>query len=255
MQENYYRNILWTSAFPKWLRRPLALWVRLKEKMLTPFFDQIIFAEKCYRNEIRFLAARATVLENKSVLPAGFVRHPVEGKIVLAFTGTLGESTGVFEAIKLADELYEKRGDIELRILGACAIPDVLAEIMNRCSGKPYIRLTAGKMQVGHDRILDLISKAHFGIISYPPSPHTADRIPTKLFEYLSARLPILLTDNPAWHALTDPVSAAIHVDFRDPDVEKILVEMARKDFYSGPVDEFLWTSEEPRLVALVDNL
>jgi len=255
VQENYYRNILWTPTFPSWLRRPLALWVRLKEKMLTPFFHDIIFAEKCYVNEMEFLAKGATILENKSVLPEGFTRQPAEGKIMLAFTGTLGVSTGVFEAIRLADKLYEKRSDIELRILGACAIPDVLAEIMNRCSGKPYIRLTAGKMQVGHDRILDLISRAHFGIISYPPSPHTADRVPTKLFEYLSARLPILLTDNPTWHALTDPVSAAIHVDFKNPDIDKILVEMLRRDFYNGPVDQFLWKAEEQKLIDLVAGL
>jgi glycosyltransferase involved in cell wall biosynthesis len=255
VQENYYRNLLWTSTFPPWLRRPLALWVRLKEKLLTPFFDGIIFAEKCYVDEIKFLASKATIIENKSVLPAGFVRRPVEGKIVLAFTGTLGVSTGVFEAIKLVDELFEKRGDIELQIMGACSIPDVLAEIMNRCSGKSYIKLTAGKMQVGHERILDLISRAHFGVISYPPSPHTASRIPTKLFEYMSAKLPILLTDNPTWHALTDPVSAAIHVDFKNPDVDKILVDMSRRDFYTKPVDDFFWKSEEQKLIDLIKGL
>ena len=126
---------------------------------------------------------------------------------------------------------------------------------MNRCSGKSYIRLTASKMQVGHSRILDLIARAHFGIISYPKSLHTSDRIPTKLFEYLSAKLPILLTDNPAWHALADPLSAAIAVDFRNPDVDKILVEMASREFYTGPVYQFFWRSGERKLVDLVANL
>jgi hypothetical protein len=126
---------------------------------------------------------------------------------------------------------------------------------MDRCSGKPYIKLTAGKMQVGHSRIVDLIARAHFGIISYPASPHTFNRIPTKLFEYLSAKLPILLTDNPAWRALTDPLSAAVAVDFRDPDIDKILVEMAGREYYTGSVDQFFWRSEERKLVDLVANL
>ncbi len=255
IQENYYRNIRWTLAFPPWLRRPLALWVRLKEKLMAPFFHRIIFAEKCYAEEMRFLAAKATVIENKSVLPADFTRRPNNGKITLAFTGTLGLSTGVFEAIDLVEQLHEKRADIELHIVGYCALPEMLAEIMNRCSGKSYIRLTAGRMQVGHERILDLISRAHFGIVSYPASPHTYNRIPTKLFEYLSARLPILLTDNPSWRALTDPLSAAIAVDFSDPDVDNILVEMAKREFYSGPVDQFFWASEEQKLIDLVDGL
>jgi glycosyltransferase involved in cell wall biosynthesis len=255
IQENYYRNILWTRAFPGWLRVPLATWVRFKEKVLTPFFHGIIFAEKCYTDELRFLASRAVVLENKSVLPDGFKRQPEQGKIILAFTGTLGESTGVFDAISLADQLYEKRADIELHIIGFCAMPEVLANIMNRCAGKKYIRLVAGKMQIGHDKILDLISRAHFGIVSYPASPHTADRIPTKLFEYLSAKLPILVSDNPRWRSLTDPISAAIAVDFRDPDVDVILSEMSKREFYTGPVDEFFWKSEAHKLVDLVDGL
>lgn len=255
VQENYYRNLRWTQAFPAWLRRPLALWVRLKERMLTPFFHRIIFAEKCYVDELSFLSNRAVILENKSVLPSGFQRRPESGKVMLAFTGTLGKSTGVFEAISLAEKLYEKRADIELHIMGFCALPDMLAEIMNRCAGKKYIRLTAGKMQVGHERILDLISRAHFGIVSYPPSPHTANRVPTKLFEYVSARLPILLSDNPGWHALTEPISAAIPVDFHNPDIDKLLLEMAQRQFYTGPVDDFFWRAGEQKLVRLVEEL
>jgi hypothetical protein len=110
-------------------------------------------------------------------------------------------------------------------------------------------------MQVGHSTILDLISKAHFGIVAYPPSPHTVARIPTKLFEYLSARLPVLLQDNPAWIALTAPVSAAIVVDFRNPDVDRLLVEMTGTTFYTGPVDDFFWTSEEQKLLKLVEGV
>ena len=255
IQENYYRNIVWTRAFPRWARRPLALWVRLKERLLTPFFHRIIFAEKCYADELKFLSSRAVIIENKAVLPSGFTRHPSDSKLLLAFTGTLGESTGVFQAIDFADRLYEKRADLELHIIGFCAVADVLADIMNRCSGKSYIRLTAGKMQVGHSRIMDLVSRAHFGIISYPPSPHTANRVPTKLFEYMSARLPILLSINPRWQSLTEPVSAAIAVDFLNPNLEKILAEMTGRTFCTGPVDSFLWLSEGQKLVDLVADL
>ncbi|HZY80146.1 MAG TPA: hypothetical protein VFE50_11530 [Cyclobacteriaceae bacterium] len=255
IQENYYRNILHTHAFSSWLRMPVAMWVRMKEYLFVPFFNQVILAEKCYVDELSFVPKSSTILENKSVLPPGFERRPSANKIILAFTGTLGESTGVFQAIELAEKLHEKRADIELHIMGFCALPNVLADIMSRCSGKSYIKLLAGKMQIGHSSILDLISKAHFGIISYPASPHTAGRIPTKLFEYLSARLPILLQDNSPWVGLTNRVSAAIVVDFHNPDVDRLLKDMTSKTFYTGPVDEFFWRSEEPKLIKLIEGL
>jgi glycosyltransferase involved in cell wall biosynthesis len=257
IQENYYRNIRRTTAFPAATRIPLAAWVRFKERLFTPFFNRLILAEKCYRDELGFVSSNALVIENKAVLPPGFQRRPEQGKLLLAFTGTLGESTGIFQAIDLADKLYQNRPDLELHITGYCSIPEVLAEIINRCTGKKYIKLTAGKMQVGHEQILDLISRAHFGIISYPPSSHTSGRIPTKLFEYLSARLPILLQGNPSWVALAEGASGAIVVDFKNPDIDSLLHEMTQRTFYAGPapVDEFLWKSQEPDLVKLVESL
>ena len=255
VRENYYRNIIWTHAFPAWLRRPVAWFVRTREWLLTPFFHRIILAEKCYVEELKFLASKAVVIENKAALPAGFARRPDNDKLLLAFTGTLGESTGVFEAIEFADRLYARRADLELHIIGFCAMPDMLADIMNRCSGKSYIKLVAGKMQVGHERIMNLIARANFGIISYPPSPHTANRIPTKLFEYMSAGLPILLSENPTWRKLTEPVSAAIMVDFQNPTLEKILADIGSRTFYNREVKDFLWDSEKQKLIDLVKGL
>ncbi|HMJ69050.1 MAG TPA: hypothetical protein VK508_09145 [Cyclobacteriaceae bacterium] len=255
IQENYYRNIRWTRAFPAGARIPLAVWVRLKELLFTPFFHRVILAEKCYCTELSFVPSKAVVIENKAVIPSAFRRRPEQGKLLLAFTGTLGESTGVYQAIDLADRLYEKRADLELHIIGFCAVPEVLAEIIGRCAGKKYIHLTAGRMQVGHEQIMDLISRAHFGIISYPPSPHTSDRIPTKLFEYLSAGLPILLQDNPAWVALAAQVSGAIVVDFKKPDVDGLLIEMADRTLHAAAIDGFLWKSEEKKLIEVIGGL
>jgi hypothetical protein len=253
IQENYYQNILWTGVFSPWVRRLIAWWVRITEWLTTPFFHRVIFAEKCYTEELSFVASKAVVIENKAALPGGFIRSAASDKLLLAFTGTLGESTGVFEAIAFADRLYERRADLELHIIGFCAQPEKLAQIMSQCSGKRYIKLVVGKMQVGHERIMNLIGRANFGIISYPPSPHTANRTPTKLFEYMSAKLPILLSNNPRWQALTDPLSAAIMVDFQKPTLERILAEMNGRNFYTGPVDDFLWASEKQKLIDLVN--
>jgi glycosyltransferase involved in cell wall biosynthesis len=252
IQENYYRNIRLTRSFPRLTRLPLAFWVRFKELLFTPFFHRVILAEKCYKNELAFVPSSAVVIENKAAFPPGFRRQPEDGKMVLAFTGTLSESTGVFQAIELADRLYQKQPDIELHIAGSCAVPEVLADIINRCTGKKYIRLTASRMQVDHDEILEVIAKAHFGIISYPPSPHTSGRIPTKMFEYMVAGLPILLQNNPAWVALAKPVSAAITVDFQHLDVDAILDEMRTRKFYTEPATGFTWDSEKDKLIALI---
>ncbi len=255
VQENYYRNILWTAAFPKWIRRPISWGVRLKEWLFSPWVNRVIFAEKCYVDELKFMSRKATVIENKSLLPPSFQRAPVTGKILLAFTGTLGESTGVFDAIRLADLLHGHNPQVELEIIGFCPRPSVLKTLEQACAQRPHVTLTAGSMQVGHERIVDLLQRAHFGIISYPTSPHTSARIPTKLFEYISARLPILLCNNPRWIELADKVSAAIPVNFEQPDPVSILEKMESTRFYTAAVDWAHWQTEESKLVDLISQL
>ena len=255
VQENYYRNILWTSAFPGWMRRPIAWAVRLKERVFAPWVNRVIFAEKCYASELKFMSGKAVVVENKSLLPPDFRRVPKAGKTVLAFTGTLGESTGVFDAIRLTDLLHEKDPSVELEIIGFCPRPNVLKRLQKMCGERPYISMEAGPMQVGHERIVDLLQRAHFGIISYPPSPHTSGRIPTKLFEYVSARLPILICNHGPWVELTARVSAAIPLDFENLDGASILDKMKHTQFYTSEVDWAFWRNDEQKLLDLVASL
>ena len=65
IQENYWRNILYTDAFPKIIRPLIASFVRLKEWATSPFFSRFLLAEKCYAYELGFLKNKFVVIENK----------------------------------------------------------------------------------------------------------------------------------------------------------------------------------------------
>ena len=65
VRENYVKNIMHTTVFPRLLRPMLAAWVRLKELITKPFFNQYLLAEKIYRKQLGFLPDRAVVIENK----------------------------------------------------------------------------------------------------------------------------------------------------------------------------------------------
>ena len=94
IRENYFRNVAHTTSVGYLLRWPLAALVRLKEKVLAPFFHHFILAEKAYESEFNFFKDRFTILENRSVKRAVTVatRDPRR----LLFSGTLARSKGVF---------------------------------------------------------------------------------------------------------------------------------------------------------------
>jgi len=267
IQENYWRNILFTDAFPKPIRPLIAFFVRLKEWVTSPFFSRFLLAEKCYSHELGFIKNKFLVIENKCKVPEGFQRKPNKDSIELIFTGTIAESTGIFQAIDLAKKLHAVESKIELTIIGYCSQPKALLQIEEEVSKNPFIHLIGGKDLVSHTVIMNTIATANFGIVSYPISRHTENRIPTKLYEYLACQLPIILQNHKPWIETCSPFDAAIAINFENPEIESILWQITKRNFYSTPfranpnsanstISETLtWQGEEIKLLGLVNTI
>lgn len=255
VQENYWRNIMYTNAWPKLLSPLIAFVVRWKEWFTAPFFSKFLLAEKCYATELSFGKNRSLVIENKCRIPSDFKRTTTSDFIQLIFTGTIAESTGVFEAVELAKKLHAVDPRIRLNIVGQCLQLKTLRRLENETLQNSFIKLIGGSEFVSHDKIVEAISSAHFGIVSYPPSPHTENKIPSKLYEYLACQLPILLQKSELWASLCKSSDSAIVVDFAQPDVTLILRAMTEKQFYSQNVGEASWITEEKKLIDALHSI
>ncbi len=253
IQENYYRNILYTDAFPKLLKPILALWVRAKEKLTSPFFHWFFLAERGYEKEFSFTREKVTVLENKPRITKHLKREKLVGKTNLLFSGTLGESTGLFKAISLAKDLHQLDKTITLHIIGYAAKHETYVKIMNEISGYDFINMTGGNHLVPHVEIMEAIMKADFGIIAYPPSPHTQNSMPTKLYEYVASKLPILLLDHKPWVEFCQKYDAAIVLGDLKP--AELLSKMRTIAFYTKEPNQVSWISEEIKLLYLLRKI
>ncbi len=255
IQENYWRNILQTNAFPKVARPFLATWVRLKEKLTSPLFHWNFLAEKGYEKELGFIGKKYSVIENKVKVPDGFRRKPNPAKTKLLFSGTLAESTGIFEAIELAKNLHGLNTDIELFIIGFCALPQTLKDIKQAIQNCPFITLVGGGSLVPHAQIMAAIATADFGLVAYRLSPHIENSMPTKLYEYLGCQLPILLQDHRPWVEMCRPCSASVTVNFSNPDINSVLHQMKNSKFYLTPPADVTWAAEEVKLLKIIEGL
>lgn len=246
VQENYYLNILYGNAFPRVLKWPLALFVRIKEMTCAHFVDLFILAEKVYEPQLKFVRKNSIILENKAILPAGFRRSPIQG-LDLLFSGTLAESTGVFEAIRIASLLHKIDSSIRLLIIGFAPDSKVRTRLAEEVTGRSFITLRTSSEALPHKLIIEAISTAHFGIVCYPESPHTSGAIPTKAYEYLACGLPVLTT--PLWSPLFDPYNASIIFD-KSTSAPELLRKMKSGAFYTTKPASVLWEYERTRLLA-----
>jgi len=256
IQENYWRNILWTNTYPAIFRQILAVWVRSKEVFLSPLFSLFLLAEKGFEKEMSFFKKKFVILENKGVLPANYSRSKVDNNINLLFSGTISESTGVFQAIELARRLHNCNNQVRLHIIGYCSLSSTLHKIKELVQNDSFITITGGDQLIPHKDIIHEIAHSDFGIIYYPQSPHIENKIPTKLYEYLSAQLPILIQPHSPWIELCKPYHAAIAIDFNSPiDAPALLLRLMETKFYTIPPVNMLWLSEEDKLVEAMNKI
>ena len=254
VQENYYRNILYTNAFPVWLRVPIAWFVRIKELISSPFITMFILAEVGYVKELSFVQRKSIVLENKFKRPADLpsVKTKTNDSINLLFSGTLDEATGVFDAIDLTKNLHASNNRIRLTLIGYCSRQATYLRIQQEISNCNFIDLKSGNELVPHSEIIKEIKKADVGIITYPVTKITENRMPTKLFEYLGCGLPVLLPHHKSW---TDrcPESAYLSIDFKNPDIDSINKYLNSTKPFDPTLCDVFWKDEATRMVNLLE--
>jgi hypothetical protein len=170
----------------------------------------------------------------------------------LVFTGTLSESTGVFAAIEIASELYQVDAGVILTIIGFCPRAEDLHRLQATCLEKPFIALKGGDRLIPHGDILEEIAQSDFGMITYPRNPSTWHSIPTKLYEYLGMKIPIIMVANPKWMSLAERYTAAIAVDLENISAPAVVALMRSTAFYPIEPEGVYWESEEQKLLNLI---
>jgi hypothetical protein len=257
IQENYFRNLIYTNSFPFGIKHILAIGVRALEYGTRPFVNHYLLAEKNYQKEFSFTKNKHTILENKLLKSSVKPRMKRQDDCIqLLYTGTIAENYGVFEAVELTKNLYKLDSKIRLKIIGFAAQKTVLEKLKNEIQNLDFITITGGETFVPHQEILTAIAEADFGLISYRPDKSTENCIPTKIYEYLAHKLPYLISPNPIWLELTSKYNAGITIDFLNYNADKILEQLRETKFYTSEageevywVEDSYWLSEKSSAV------
>jgi len=256
VQEDYKQNILSRRAVPKWSSYLTAAIVRLVEYSARPWVDHYVLAEKVY-GSLPFIKQDHTILENKfkQLSPNSHLKK--EGvDLTFIYTGTIARSFGIFEALEFFEKMHALYPSTKLEIVGYAADKKVLKDLKEKIFDQPHIRLVGGSQLVPHKSIIQHLSQADFGLVSYRKEPNITSRFPTKIFEYLALGLPMILQDHKPWVDYCNEDSAAIAINYQDYNVASIWEQINHQKFYpQGPPKKAFWSQESTLLIDLVDRL
>jgi hypothetical protein len=261
VQENHYRNIIWSHATPSFGRRLQATLTRGLERITNRMIVHYILAERCYINECSFIKdeQQYTLLENKAIRPDGSPgwHLPAEGEnLRILFAGTINHSYGILDTLPLLEAISALHPALEYTICGHCPNPALEQELQELARQRPWMRLLISPDPLPHPFILEQLRRTHFSLLAYRVNPSNEGCIPTRLWEALAWQVPLILRQEHPWNALVSQYQAGFSVDFLQPDPDLLQQGLFDRRYYTLPMpDALYWESDEVRWLALVDRL
>jgi glycosyltransferase involved in cell wall biosynthesis len=109
------------------------------------------------------------------------------------------------------------------------------------------------------------MSHSKAGIVTFHPLPNHIDAQPNKMFEYMSAGLPIITSNFPLWKEIVEGNSCGICVNPLDPEeigkaIEYIIshsneAEKMGQNGKKAVLEKYNWQVEEKKLFEVYEEL
>ena len=263
VHEDLPRQVLTKYWLPAVARRPVSWAVSACEWLAARIFDAIVPAEPIIAR--RFPPRKTTLVQNfpipdELVLPDSIPCR--ERPPHFAYIGGISVIRGVCEIIQATGLTRGNDGqDARLSLAGAFQPPGLLDEVRSAPGwGQVDFHGWADRSQVA-----GILGNIQAGLAVLHPTPKYLDAWPTKMFEYMSVGLPVIVSDFPLWRGIVEDAGCGLLVDPLDPQaiadaMQWILDHPAEAEAMGRRGREavekhYNWETEAEKLVALYNKL
>ena len=250
VQEDYFKNLWHQRFYPQVFRHLLAISIRCFELICTPFINGYFLAESIYQKDISFTKTKAVILDNKSLpIETNKTNEPFN----VVFTGTLSHYSKVIESIELFLKIRNSLPKSQMTVIGYCPKKTYLEKLKMDYGDQIILKLS--HHPVPHSEIEQKIAEASLAIIGYEPNPINQFKIPTKLYEYVAARVPYIVRSGSYWEDVGLKLGGVISQDFENSEVDQILSKLEQMNNSSFVKRGFLWEENEQVLFDCVKRI
>lgn len=252
VHEDFPRDILDKYWLPKWIRAWVAGAVSALEYLAARWFFGIVAATPLIAHRFRRIT-RATVNINNYPWPTELISagRPTSRKRQVCYVGNITRVRGlrpIIDALPLMP-------DVTFVLCGTFSEPGFEAELRAQ-PGWAQVQFLG---KVGRADAARVMAESVAGLVTFLPIRSHLDAQPNKLFEYMSAELPVIASDFPLWREIIADTGAGICVDPESPEAIAAAVrtllenpEVAEKMGRAGRqavLDTYNWPGEAARLM------
>lgn len=212
VHENVSKQILSKHWIRPCLRRSASQIFRAIEMLAARCFDEIVAATPAIARQ--FPPGKTTIVQN----------FPIVGELVvqslaktgpptnhIAYVGAISRPRGICKVVE-ALEKTTSYPNIRLTLAGRFSPPE-LESVLRKMAAWVLVDYLG---QCDRPKVASLLAASAMGIVTFLPEPNHIEAQPNKLFEYMSAGLPVIASDFPLWRKIVSDVDCGLLVDPED---------------------------------------
>ena len=262
VHELYGKQTLYKHYLPP-LVRPVVGWcINFIEQSTASFFDAIVTARddilKNFKSHSSAVAVRNfPILSNFSLSRNS---RDENEHLTLIYVGVLTEARGITQIVQ-ALEYVESSYQIRLILCGKF-VPASYEQQVRNLTGFTQVEYLGW---VALQDVPATIAQADIGIVCFLPEPNHISTMPTKLFEYMAAGLPVIASNFPLWKEIVEEHGCGLCVDPANPKQIAKAIEylMARPELRKemgengrrAVVEKYNWANEAEKLLELYQRI
>lgn len=176
----------------------------------------------------------------------------------IAYVGGISKIRGIQEAV---EALSLTKTKTKLNLVGRFS-DDKTYSLAQGSSGWPYVNELG---QLDREQVKAVLERSIAGLVTFLPVPNHIDAQPNKMFEYMSAGIPVIGSNYPLWVSIIEGNECGICVDPENPKAiaqaidklvsNKDLAESMGKNGIKAVNEKYNWAIEEKKLFKLYDEL
>ena len=230
------------------------------ERFVCRHIDGIIAATPYIREKFTSMGDSAVDINNYP-LPEELRSGKIDWKSKQAKVAYVGGISKIRGIIQMVEAMGQVKTDVKLQLAGTFEDEETeqtAQSIIGWGNVEPLGFL-------GRKEIRDLLAQSVAGLVTFLPAPNHIDAQPNKMFEYMSAGLPVIASNFPLWKQIVDGNKCGLCVDPFDPkavaDAIDYLVshpkeaEQMAKNGQTAVLEKYNWNIEEKKLFEFYNKI
>jgi glycosyltransferase involved in cell wall biosynthesis len=258
VHEDLPRQTLSKDYIPQKIRKITAFTLELIENFSAKYFDAIVTATPHIRERFQKLGCNAINVNNYPILSELYSPDVnwSQKESAVCYVGGIANIRGIFEMVEAISQT-----DAKLLLAGKFSSASQRSQAMEMPGWTSVKELG----QLNRQEVAQTLGKSVAGLVVLHPVINYIDALPVKMFEYMSAGIPVIASNFPLWIEIiegnqcgicVDPlnpqaIATAIQWFLEHPEEAKRMGENGRK----AVEEKYNWETEAEKLRSLYSKL